>query len=108
MSLRGAGLRTMAGDLPSNGRCRTAADRNCVRKRTDCAAKLCRNASITFIVPRSVMSIWWVVGAFVVGGYAGMLLHALLTMAATREKATARALRSLEVDGISSLNVETR
>jgi hypothetical protein len=54
------------------------------------------------------MSIWWVVGAFVVGGYAGMLLHALLTMAATREKATAIALRSLDVDGISPLNVETR
>jgi RsiW-degrading membrane proteinase PrsW (M82 family) len=54
------------------------------------------------------MSIWWIVGAFLVGGYAGMLLHALLTMAATREKAAARALRSLDVDGLSSLNVETR
>ena len=54
------------------------------------------------------MSVWWLVGAFVVGGYAGMLLHALLTMAATREKATARALRSLDVDGLSSLNAETR
>ena len=52
------------------------------------------------------MSIWWVVGAFVVGGYAGMLLHALLTIAATREKATASALRSLDVDGLSSLNAE--
>jgi hypothetical protein len=54
------------------------------------------------------MSIWWMVGAFVVGGYAGMLLHALLTMAATRDKAAIRALRSLDVEGLSSLNVETR
>ena len=52
------------------------------------------------------MSIWWMVGAFAVGGYAGMLLHALLTIAATREKATAGALRSLDVDGLSSLNAE--
>ena len=52
------------------------------------------------------MSIWWMVGAFAVGGYAGMLLHALLTIAATREKATAGALRSLDVDGLSSLKAE--
>jgi RsiW-degrading membrane proteinase PrsW (M82 family) len=54
------------------------------------------------------MSIWWLVGAFLVGGYAGMLLHALLTMAATRERASGRALRSLDLDGLSPLNVETR
>ena len=54
------------------------------------------------------MSIWWMVGAFVVGGYAGMLLHALLTMTAKRENAAASALRSLDLDGISSLNAVTR
>lgn len=54
------------------------------------------------------MSIWWIVLAFVVGGYAGMLLQALRATAATREKTTARALRSLDLDGLSPLNVETR
>ncbi len=29
------------------------------------------------------VSAWWVVGAFVVGGYAGALLVALITMAAS-------------------------
>lgn len=40
------------------------------------------------------MSIWWIVGAFVLGGNAGMLLFALMSMAARNSEQTAKGQES--------------
>ncbi|MEO8673952.1 MAG: hypothetical protein ABI569_00130 [Casimicrobiaceae bacterium] len=54
------------------------------------------------------MSIWWMVGVFLVGGYAGILLHALLAMAARRDEVAARMRDTLDDAGISPLHAVTR
>ena len=38
-----------------------------------------------------MVSIWWVIGAFVLGGYAGMLVFALMSMAAREDVQAAKA-----------------
>lgn len=44
------------------------------------------------------MSIWWVVGAFLVGSFAGMLLFALMRMAAREGEQAAKAYEAAEGD----------
>ncbi|MDQ2963163.1 MAG: hypothetical protein M3R31_08420 [Pseudomonadota bacterium] len=52
------------------------------------------------------MSIWWVVGAFVLGGYAGMLMFALMSMAARESEQAVKAKEAVERDGLGPANLE--
>lgn len=53
-----------------------------------------------------MVSAWWIAGAFISGGWAGMLLMALVTMAAHRRK---RSTCGSDVDALSAsdLNATT-
>ncbi len=53
------------------------------------------------------MSFWWVVGAFVLGGYAGMLVLALMSMAAREDEQAVKAKEAVERDGLGLANLET-
>ncbi len=53
-----------------------------------------------------MVSIWWVVLAFVLGGYAGMLAFALMSMAAKEEVQAVKARDSVERDGLGPVHLE--
>ena len=54
----------------------------------------------------SNMSIGWLITVFIVGGYAGMLLMALMQAAARRER-TFTTMETLAQSGLSPLDVAT-
>jgi len=53
-----------------------------------------------------MVSIWWVIGAFVAGGYAGMLVFALMSMAAREDVQAVKARDALERDGLGPVPLE--
>jgi hypothetical protein len=55
-----------------------------------------------------MVSIWWVILAFVLGGYAGMLVFALMGMAAREEVQGVRANEALEQDSLGPVPLEAR
>jgi hypothetical protein len=53
-----------------------------------------------------MVSIWWVILAFVLGGYAGMLAFALMSMAAREEVQAVKSSASVEHDGLGPVHLE--
>ncbi len=53
-----------------------------------------------------MVSIWWVIGAFVLGGYAGMLVFALMSMAAREDLQAAKAREAVARDGLGPVPLE--
>ncbi len=53
-----------------------------------------------------MVSIWWVVLAFVLGGYAGMLAFALMSMAAREEVQAVKTSDRVERDGLGPVHLE--
>ncbi len=53
-----------------------------------------------------MVSIWWVVLAFVLGGYAGMLVFALLSMARREEAQAVKAKEIVERDGLGPVHLK--
>ncbi len=53
-----------------------------------------------------MVAIWWVVAAFVLGGYAGMLVVALMAMARSESDLGSTAVEALERDGAPRVTLE--
>ncbi len=53
-----------------------------------------------------MVSIWWAVGMFVLGAYAGMLVFALMSVARRESEHCLRSERAVERDGLGSVNLE--
>lgn len=53
-----------------------------------------------------MVSIWWVIGAFVLGGYAGMLVFALMSVAAREDVQAVKARDVVARDGLGPVPLE--
>jgi len=53
-----------------------------------------------------MVSIWWVAAAFVLGGYAGMLVIALTAMARSESDLGASASEAIDRDGVPPVTLE--
>ena len=53
-----------------------------------------------------MVSIWWVVLAFLVGGFAGLLALSLVAMARSEGDRAVKAQRRLEREGLSPLKLD--
>lgn len=53
-----------------------------------------------------MVSLWWVVAAFVLGGWAGMTVFALMAMASREDEDQRRADEALERDGLGPVHLE--
>lgn len=53
-----------------------------------------------------MVAIWWVVSAFLIGGYAGMLVFALMSMTAREGERGVKADKAVERDRLGPVNLE--
>ena len=53
-----------------------------------------------------MVSIWWAVGMFVLGAYAGMLVFALMSVATREEEQGRRTKEAVERDGLAPVELE--
>ena len=53
-----------------------------------------------------MVAIWWVVSAFLIGGYAGMLVFALMSMTAREGERAVKADKAVERDRLGPANLE--
>jgi len=53
-----------------------------------------------------MVSAWWLVAAFMVGGFAGTLVLALMAVASSEEDQGARAEESIARDGLGPVGLE--
>ena len=59
-----------------------------------------RKLGLNALTRRHIMSIWWVLGAFWLGGTLGVLLYALMSTAKSARSAGEQAFYALEGDTI--------
>jgi hypothetical protein len=53
-----------------------------------------------------MVSIWWVACAFLVGGLAGLLIFAFVSMAAREDERAVKADEALQRKGLRGMNLE--
>ena len=53
-----------------------------------------------------MVSVWWAVGMFLLGAYAGILVFALMSMAAREHEQGVKDEKAVERDGIGPVNLE--
>ena len=53
-----------------------------------------------------MVSVWWAVGTLLLGAYAGILLSALMSMAAREREQGVKAEEAVERDGVGPVKLE--
>ena len=53
-----------------------------------------------------MVSVWWAVGMFLLGAYAGIVVSALMGMAAREHEQGVKVAEAVERDGLGPVNLE--